>query len=266
MARKKFCSLALLCLCVVLLYVLSARIGQQNNEENGDLSLEESEQRWDAQEDNAQQSSTEPEETPEPTPYVDPDLPDIVISDWMYKLVDSVHVLSSSFAPDVTEIDDQQYFDSRAVDELNAMLDAARAEGYDTCVRTGYRPYSTQAYLFYGKASSIAWDGTVDYADAEVLARQYVAYPGTSEHQLGLAVDIMNNATTSMVAEDVENMPLLVWLREHCAEYGFILRYPKDKQELTGWYEPWHFRYVGTDAAKYIMDKGICLEEFIELY
>ncbi len=76
----------------------------------------------------------------------------------------------------------------------------------------------------------------------------------------------MASASTAMVAEDVEELPVLLWLQEHCAEYGFIYRYPKEKQEITGWYEPWHFRYVGKDAATYIMENDLCLEEFIELY
>ena len=102
--------------------------------------------------------------------------------------------------------------------------------------------------------------------EAETEARKVVAYPGTSEHQLGLCADIMDNKDTTMKAEEVENLPLLKWLKEHCAEYGFILRYPKDKQALTGWYEPWHFRYVGEEAAKYMTENDLCLEEFIALF
>jgi D-alanyl-D-alanine carboxypeptidase len=261
-AKNKTQAIVLLCLCVALLFVLSVRIGQQNIDDTLSEPIDDIEDMELPEQTPAPEEA--PEETPEPTPEVDPDLPDVNISDWMYRLVDNQRVLTSSFAPDVTE--DGQYFDSRAVDALNEMLEGARQAGYQVCIRAAYRPYSTQAYLFYGKASSIAWDGTVEYAEAEELAKQYVFYPGTSEHQLGLAVDIMDNNDTSMVAEDVEDMPLLVWLHEHCADYGFIARYPKNKQDITGWYEPWHFRYVGTDAAGYIMDKGLCLEEFIELY
>ncbi|MCD7852535.1 MAG: M15 family metallopeptidase [Oscillospiraceae bacterium] len=166
----------------------------------------------------------------------------------------------------MTEVRDGQYFDSRAAEELLEMISGAEEAGYTVTIRTGYRPYATQAYIFFGKASQIAWDGTVEYADAEELARKTVAYPGTSEHQLGLAVDLMDSASTAMVAEDVEELPVLLWLQEHCAEYGFIYRYPKEKQEITGWYEPWHFRYVGKAAATYIMENDLCLEEFIELY
>ena len=106
----------------------------------------------------------------------------------------------------------------------------------------------------------------VTLLEAETEARKVVAYPGTSEHQLGLCVDIMDSKDTTMKAEEVENLPVLKWLQQHCTEYGFILRYPKDKQEITGWYEPWHFRYVGEEAAKYITENNLCLEEFIALF
>ncbi len=204
--------------------------------------------------------------TPEPTPNIRDLLPGASRSDWNLKLVNNTYILPNTFAPNVTAVRDQQYFDERAADRLEEMLTAAEAAGYTVCIRAAYRPFSTQAYLFNGRASQIQWGTTMTLMEAETEARKVVAYPGTSEHQLGLCADIMDNADTTMKAEEVENLPLLLWLKQHCAEYGFILRYPKDKQEITGWYEPWHFRYVGDEAAKYIMDHGICLEELIAMF
>lgn len=206
--------------------------------------------------------SASPEQPDEP----ELDLPDISIHEWNLKIVNNRNHLTEAFAPDVTEIAGGQYFDSRAVDALNALIEGANKNGFSTYISTAYRPYSTQAYIFFGKASQIAWGGEVDYAEAEVLARELVAYPGTSEHQLGLAVDIIDSSSTYLVAEDVEDMPLLLWLQEHCHEYGFIYRYPKDKKDITGWYEPWHFRYVGVEAAKFMSENNLCLEEMIDLY
>ncbi len=209
--------------------------------------------------------SASPEPTPTPPPEPEIDLPDVSIHEWNLKLVNNNNVLSKSFVPDVVEVVDGQFFDARAVDALNSLLNGASQNGFSTYISTAYRPFSTQAYIFNGKASQIAWpDG--DLAEAEMIARTLVAYPGTSEHQLGLAVDIIDSSSTPLVAEDVEDMELLVWLKEHCHEYGFILRYPKDKEEITGWYEPWHFRYVGVEAATFIMENEMCLEEFVELY
>ena len=207
-----------------------------------------------------------PEATPTPPPQIQELLPGLSRNDWNLRLVNNTYILPNTFAPDVTAVRDDQYFDSRAADALEEMLKGAEAEGYSVCIRTGYRPFSTQAYLFNGRASQIQWGTTMTLLEAEQEARKVVAYPGTSEHQLGLAADIMDSKDSTMKAESAEGLPLLKWLREHCAEYGFILRYPKDKQDITGWYEPWHFRYVGKDAARYIMDRGICLEEFIALF
>ena len=207
-----------------------------------------------------------PEATPEPPPNIREVLPGVSRNDWNLKLVNNTYILANTFAPNVVAIRDKQYFDERAADKLEEMLTAAEAAGYSVCVRNAYRPYSTQAYIFNGKASQIQWGTDMTLMEAEQKARKIVAYPGTSEHQLGLCADIMDSADSSMNAESAEGLPLLKWLTEHCAEYGFILRYPKDKEEITGWYEPWHFRYVGEECAAYIMEKGICLEEFIAMF
>ena len=96
-------------------------------------------------------------------------------------------------------------------------------------------------------------------ADAKTAAAKVVAIPGTSDHNLGLAVDLDSVETT------YENTPQFKWLKEHCTEYGFVLRYPKDKSEITGIiYEPWHYRFVGVKAAKEMVDKNMCLEEYVE--
>ena len=90
-----------------------------------------------------------------------------------------------------------------------------------------------------------------------------MARPGASEHQTGLAVDIVD-INYQLLDEGQEDTAVQIWLMAHCAEYGFILRYPTDKSELTGVsYEPWHYRYVGTEAARAIMGGGLCLEEYL---
>ena len=96
-------------------------------------------------------------------------------------------------------------------------------------------------------------------------ARKIVMEAGTSEHQLGLAVDLMDKNYSRLVYEDMDQ-EMFAWLDAHCAEYGFIKRYPTRKLLLTGWDEPWHYRYVGVEAAKYIMEHGICYEEFYKHY
>lgn len=214
---------------------------------------------------------TDPVQETEPLGPVEPDkpkrirelLPGLSLNDWNLRLVNNTYVLPNTFAPNVTSIRNDQYFDERAADALEEMLTAAEEAGYTVCVRTGYRPYATQAYLFNGRASQIQWGTEMTLAEAEMEARKVVAYPGTSEHQLGLGADVMDTVSNSMTLENAADLPLLKWLTEHCAEYGFILRYPPDKTEITGWWEPWHFRYVGKEAAEYMTENNLCLEEFV---
>ena len=261
---KRSMGILLLVLVVVLLVVVSSRLAPERDYTPDDTP---------EVTDDPIPPPTEPPgtetpvpETPEPTPNIREILPGVSRGDWNLKLVNNLYVLPSTFAPDVTAIRDGQYFDTRAAEPLEEMLSAAEAAGYTVNVRTGYRPYSTQAYLFFGKASQIQWGTDMEMIEAEEKARKVVAYPGTSEHQLGLCVDILDDADTNMVAEEVEGLPVLRWLTEHCAEYGFILRYPENKQDVTGWYEPWHFRYVGVEAAQYITENDLCLEEFIDMF
>ena len=126
--------------------------------------------------------------------------------------------------------------------------------------------------MFNTKASQIAYEQGLseDYNDPEYQiaveqAKKITAVPGSSEHQLGLAVDLLDKQRSKLVYGDMDPA-FYAWLDEHCWEYGFIKRYPTKKLLLTGWDEPWHYRYVGKEAAKFIMEQGICLEEFYAHY
>jgi D-alanyl-D-alanine carboxypeptidase len=199
-----------------------------------------------------------PAPTPVPTPEPTPDIPNLDISSWEYLLVNAENLLGSDYAPELTELENGQKFDARAVDALKAFIDAARAEGLSVYLSSSYRSYAEQEYLYNRKVQQ--------YGGDTAIAATIVAPPGTSEHQTGLCCDITDQyyETKNSALEETE---LFQWMYAHCAEYGFILRYPKDKEDVTGIiYEPWHFRYVGDEAAAYIMEKGLCLEEFCTLY
>ena len=213
--------------------------------------------------------SETPELTPSPTPTPTPepyaDKPDIDISSWEYTLVNPQNLLSSDFKPELSDIGNGQYFDSRAADALKDFVSAAKAEGLSVYITSSYRSYATQEYLFNNKVNQYLYSEGSQEAATE-KAKTIVAYPGTSEHQLGLACDIVDKYYDAM-NESLENTALSQWMAAHCAEYGFILRYPKDKTDITGvMFEPWHFRYVGTTAAEYIMGNGLAFEEFVALY
>lgn len=197
-----------------------------------------------------------PEITPTPTPEPFSDKPDIDINSWEYVLVNSKNNIGE-YVPELTPIEGTQSFDSRAVSYLQDFIDAARAEGLSVYLSSSYRSYNEQSYLYDRKVSQ--------YGDPAVAAT-IVAPPGTSEHQSGLCADITDIYYASK-DRSLENTALFKWMKVHCHEYGFILRYPDGKQDITGIiYEPWHFRYVGIEAATYIMENELTLEEFHELY
>lgn len=197
-----------------------------------------------------------PEPTPEPGPY--DDKPDIDITDWKYVLANTEHLLDRDFVPELTQLEYGHAFDSRAVDALKAFLQGARDEGLSVYLTSSYRGYAEQEYLFNNKVQQ--------YGGDRATAARIVAIPGSSEHQTGLAADIVDQYYEYM-NESLAETALSKWMYAHCAEYGFVLRFPEDKQDITGiMFEPWHFRYVGEEAAAYMMEKNLCLEEFVALY
>ncbi len=184
-------------------------------------------------------------------------------ADWRLTLVNEDNPLLEDFEPETAEADGGYLFDIRAVEPLRALLQAGREAGLDLVVTSGWRSWAYQEQLFEDKVARVMAETGLERAEAEELAADEVARPGTSEHQLGLAVDIISNAHPDL-DEGWAETEEAVWLKEHCAEYGFILRYPPDKSDITGivW-EPWHFRYVGKEAAVYIMENDLCLEEYL---
>ena len=184
--------------------------------------------------------------------------------DWNLVLVNSSYFMEEDYVPKLAEIENNYYFDARAVEELQEMLKAGRAEGLDFWICSAYRTREKQTSLYENKVSRLMREEGLSYEEAYRQAGNTVAFPGTSEHQLGLAVDIVAK-DYQILDEKQAQTDEAKWLKEHCHEYGFILRYPLDKTEETGIiFEPWHYRYVGKEAAKEIMEQGICLEEYLE--
>ena len=182
------------------------------------------------------------------------DLPDIDIDSWEYVLVNAEHSIGE-YAPELGEFEGQK-LDQRILEPMQSFVAGARAEGLSVFLSSGYRGYEEQQYLFNRKVEQYG----------EEQAATIVSRPGTSEHQTGLAYDITDEYY-ELKNESLENTALYQWMSRHCQEYGFIVRYPKDKEEITGIiYEPWHFRYVGVEAATYMVEHNLCLEEFVALY
>lgn len=177
---------------------------------------------------------------------------------WNLILVNKDYKIPSGYDPELTELSNGQKVDSRIYPQLQKMFDDARAAGLELFVREGYRTTQEQQKIMDEKIEEY-WAEGYSHSEAKELAEKYVAIPGTSEHQLGLSVDI--NADTSKCSSDA----VYAWLAENAYKYGFIKRYPSEKVEITGINnEPWHYRYVGTEAAAQMQESGLCLEEYIE--
>ena len=182
------------------------------------------------------------------------DLPDIDIDSWEYVLVNAEHSIGE-YAPELGEFEGQK-LDQRILEPMQSFVAGARAEGLSVFLSSGYRGFEEQQYLFNRKVEQYG----------EEQAATIVSRPGTSEHQTGLACDITDEYY-ELKNESLENTALYQWMSRHCQEYGFIVRYPKDKEKITGIiYEPWHFRYVGVEAATYMAEHNLCLEESVALY
>ncbi|MCM1192385.1 MAG: M15 family metallopeptidase [Butyrivibrio sp.] len=155
--------------------------------------------------------------------------------------------------------------DERIIDDLLAMTKAAKEDGVILQICSPYRDLEYQEVLFNRKIKYYMNQG-LSYMEAYQRGSQVVTVPNASEHQLGLALDIVSDDFTRLV-EEFEDTEAGKWLAANSYRYGFILRYPKDKEDITGiTYEPWHFRYVGVEAATLITEHGITLEEFWEEY
>ncbi len=177
---------------------------------------------------------------------------------WMLLLVNSSNAIPDGYAPtELTELSNGQSVDKRIYPSLQSMFDDARAQGVYPVVSSGYRTAKQQQSEMDDKIQEYIDDGKSE-DEARTLAVTYVAQVGYSEHEAGLAIDIVAKANKS------DDDTVWAWMKEHCAEYGFILRYPEGKEGVTGMsYEPWHFRYVGVEAAQKIMGAGITLEEYL---
>lgn len=148
-------------------------------------------------------------------------------------------------------------------DALKQMIADCKAAGYTAIVCSAYRTHEYQTML-YERQVQKQMDKGMTREEAEIVAATISAFPGTSEHQLGLAVDLVD-INYQLLNEKQEDTEAQKWLMANSWRYGFILRYPNEKSEITGIiYEPWHYRYVGVELATELFERGICLEEYLE--
>ena len=185
--------------------------------------------------------------------------------DWRLILVNKQYSIPDGYEPKLVNISGSMMVDERITEDLAYMFEAARADGIELMICSAYRSMERQQTLFDNKISKCLAKG-LSYIDAYAEASRSVTIPGMSEHQLGLALDIVTGSYMNLDSGFGETQAG-IWLKNHAPEYGFILRYPEDKEDITGIiYEPWHFRYVGRDYSQRITELGLTLEEFRSLY
>ncbi len=189
--------------------------------------------------------------------YVQPDG-----GDWNLLLVNDWNGMEGDYEKSVTfvPVGNNQTVDSRINADLQALMTAGAQHGIG--VQSGYRSAAHQGTLYWRQVNIQKNAGKND-VDAQTAAGKVVKRPGYSEHNTGLAVDLGGSGNFQL-DQSFEDTAAFQWLIENCADYGFILRFPKGKEAITGViYEPWHYRYVGKEAAQYIMANGLCLEEYL---
>ncbi len=181
--------------------------------------------------------------------------------DWKIRLVNEKNPLPEDFSVELANIDNTKKFDRRAIKYLKEMLEDMNKQSItNVWIQSAYRSIEYQRGLYQKSINKYLKMGK-SKEESEELTKKYINKPGTSEHNLGLAVDFND------VEEGFENTKAYKWLQENASIYGFILRYPKDKEEITGIeYEPWHWRYIGQEHAQKINEQSLCLEEYLQKY
>ena len=181
-------------------------------------------------------------------------------ADWRMILVNRWNPMPEGYVNglSLSYVNYYEQVDSRILSDFNAMTAAMKAAGLSPYINSGFRTHATQQYLYNRKINQYLSYG-YSYADAELLAQKWVAVPGTSEHELGLALDFNMDMWNSTAVH--------TWLKNNAHNYGFIYRYQPEKTDITGINpEAWHYRYVGRDNAIRITESGLCLEEYTERF
>lgn len=185
--------------------------------------------------------------------------PENEITDWRLTLANYENLLPEDFTVKVENIDKTRQFDARAIGELNDMMNQMKKDGITNIwIQSAYRSVARQKELYDASVKKYLQEGKTQ-EEAEKLTNEYINKPGSSDHNLGLAVDF------NKVDNGFEKLEGFKWLQKNAENYGFVLRYPKDKEDITKIaYESWHWRYVGVEHAKKMNELNMCLEEYIK--
>jgi D-alanyl-D-alanine carboxypeptidase len=195
-----------------------------------------------------------PEITQEPTQT--PVAVDIDSDDSINKIVNKERKIPDTYVPELVNIDKKNMLRPEAAEAYEEMVEAAKADGINIVAVSGYRSYKYQRSLWF----------TYEEKYGRKYANRMDATPGASEHQLGLAVDLVGADGKCKLYNCFKNTSTSKWLVENSYKYGFILRYPDGKESVTGiMYSPWHYRYIGKEEALKVYESGLTLEEYYDV-
>lgn len=210
------------------------------------------------------ETTTPPEVKEKP---VDKNLPQVAPSDWQLVLVNHDHSVKEE-PKTLTAMKNGYQIDERIYDDYYKMAEAATNAGFSLTVISSYRSIADQQAVFDADVTKYLATGLSE-KEAEAKAEEYVTHPGRSEHHTGLAVDVVDQVWYDQgngLEEEFSGTEAGKWIDQNCAKYGFIVRYPKNKEQLTGInYEPWHLRYVGKESANYMVTQKLVLEEYLDV-
>lgn len=192
------------------------------------------------------------------------------INDWKLRIVNKYNPLPEGFQVELEKINNSYSFDKRSINDLKNMINSANKDGINLFITSAYRSIDNQTILFNNNIKKLMNNNSMTKDEAILETSMNIAFPGTSEHNLALALDIVSNdwfIKNDDLYEHFDQTKEYEWLNNNAHKFGFIERYPKNKTNITNIvYEPWHYRYVSTEHSIIIKEKNICLEEYINYY
>ncbi|MBC8570370.1 M15 family metallopeptidase [Zongyangia hominis] len=261
----------LILLCIFIFAKLGGKDGPSSSSQGGSMSSSSTSASGSSSAPMSTPGSSSPASNPSEEPGSSASVPasaGVNSSDWRLVMASAAHPLGKDYSVDLEVATGNYKVDARIREPLMEMIAAAKADGVSLAITSAHRTVQRQTELYDAKVNEYIGYG-YSQSEAEAEAAKWVAPPGTSEHNTGLALDIIYPGYYEEYGdlnENFEKSDAFAWLSEHAEEYGFVLRYPKDKQDITGiTYEPWHYRYVGVENAKAMNAAHQCLEEYLGL-
>lgn len=250
--KKKLNKRKIAIVILIIIIVITLIVKKSKNKTTVETTTNQVEQTTSEQEENKVEEEQVNEQAQEQQPEKE-------ITDWRLTLANYENLLPENFTVKVENIDKTRQFDARAIGELNDMMNQMKKDGITNIwVQSAYRSVARQKELYDASVKKYLQEGKTQ-EEAETLTNEYINKPGSSDHNLGLAVDF------NKVDNGFEKLDGFKWLQKNAENYGFVLRYPKDKEDITKIsYESWHWRYVGVEHAKKMNELNMCLEEYIQ--